>query len=186
VLRAAPASSPRWELPPHTGPALSGACHNGFSRPHLRRRHASGLWPGGTLVQRWSGPASVFCDRGAARTSPTPSRGCRQGPLWLARRGTKMQPNSVRTGREWEAYLVAKLHRGKIGALCHEHRQSTRRCTTVLGNLPSRSGDFHLASLTEPDKILSHHPARANARRLPSSLVRRALPGEPVGPNQRR
>ena len=32
---------------------------------------------------------------------------------------------------------------------------------------------------------LSHHPARAIARRLPPSTERRAPPGEPVGPNQR-
>src|SRR5262245_29567531 len=52
--------------------------------------------------------------------------------------------------------------------------------------LPSRPGDFHPEPLTDPDLILSHHPARATARRLPPSVERRAPPGEPVGPNQRR
>jgi hypothetical protein len=35
--------------------------------------------------------------------------------------------------------------------------------------LPSRPGDFHPEPLTDPDSILSHHPARATARRLPPS-----------------
>ena len=35
--------------------------------------------------------------------------------------------------------------------------------------LPSRPREFHPEPLTEPDLILSHHPARAIARRLPPS-----------------
>ncbi len=35
--------------------------------------------------------------------------------------------------------------------------------------LPSRPGEFHPEPLTEPDVILSHHPAHAIARRLPPS-----------------
>ena len=35
--------------------------------------------------------------------------------------------------------------------------------------LPSRPGEFHPEPLTDPDLILSHHPARATARRLPPS-----------------
>ena len=34
---------------------------------------------------------------------------------------------------------------------------------------PSRPGEFHPEPLTEPDLILSHHPARATAGRLPPS-----------------
>jgi hypothetical protein len=52
--------------------------------------------------------------------------------------------------------------------------------------LPSRPGEFHPEPLTDPDLSLSTHPARATARRLPPSVERRARPGEPVGPNQRR
>ena len=44
--------------------------------------------------------------------------------------------------------------------------------------LPSRPGEFHPEPLTDPDLILSHHPARATARRLPPSVERRALPGK--------
>src|SRR5208283_4198389 len=40
----------------------------------------------------------------------------------------------------------------------------TSRC-----RLPIRPGEFHPEPLTEPDLILSHHPARAIARRLPPS-----------------
>ena len=35
--------------------------------------------------------------------------------------------------------------------------------------LPSRPGEFHPEPLTEPDLMLSHHPARATAGRLPPS-----------------
>ncbi len=35
--------------------------------------------------------------------------------------------------------------------------------------LPSRPREFHPEPLTEPDVILSHHPAHAIARRLPPS-----------------
>src|SRR6266704_4397315 len=55
-----------------------------------------------------------------------------------------------------------------------------------MTRMPSRPGEFHPEPLTDPDLILSHHPARAIARRLPPSTERRAPPGEPVGPNQRR
>ena len=48
--------------------------------------------------------------------------------------------------------------------------------------MPSWPGEFHPEPLTDPDRILSHHPARATARRLPPSVERRAPPGEPVGP----
>jgi len=36
--------------------------------------------------------------------------------------------------------------------------------------MPSRPGEFHPESLTDPDVILSHHPARATMRRLPPSI----------------
>ena len=36
--------------------------------------------------------------------------------------------------------------------------------------LPSRPGEFHPEPLTDPDVILSHHPARATERRLPPSV----------------
>ena len=35
--------------------------------------------------------------------------------------------------------------------------------------MPSRPGEFHPEPLTEPDVILSHHPAHAITRRLPPS-----------------
>src|SRR5665647_170377 len=40
----------------------------------------------------------------------------------------------------------------------------------VFRLLPSRPGEFHPEPLTDPDLILSHHPARAIARRLPPSI----------------
>jgi hypothetical protein len=49
--------------------------------------------------------------------------------------------------------------------------------------MPSRPGEFHPESLTEPDLTLSHHPARAIARRLPPSAESSGSSRSyPVGP----
>ncbi len=54
---------------------------------------------------------------------------------------------------------------------------------SVRPSLPSRPGEFHPESLTDPDVILSHHPARATARRLPPSAERSGSSRfNPVGP----
>src|SRR5271170_1872203 len=39
-----------------------------------------------------------------------------------------------------------------------------------MQRLPSRPGEFRPEPLTDPDLILSHHPARATVRRLPPSI----------------
>src|SRR6516162_11720875 len=41
----------------------------------------------------------------------------------------------------------------------------------VLPPVPSRPGELHPEPLTDPDLILSHHPARATVRRLPPSVA---------------
>ena len=43
-------------------------------------------------------------------------------------------------------------------------------------DVPSRPREFHPEPLTDPDLILSHHPARAIDRRLPPSVGCQALP----------
>jgi hypothetical protein len=49
---------------------------------------------------------------------------------------------------------------------------------------PSRPGEFHPEPLTDPDVILSHHPARAIARRLPPSAEPSGSSRyDPVGPS---
>jgi hypothetical protein len=49
--------------------------------------------------------------------------------------------------------------------------------------MPSRPGEFHPEPLTDPDLILSHHPARATARRLPPSAEHSGSSRyNPVGP----
>src|SRR5262245_13865268 len=49
--------------------------------------------------------------------------------------------------------------------------------------MPSRPGEFHPESLTDPDVILSHHPARAIVRRLPPSAeIAGSSRFDPVGP----
>src|SRR5947209_18735467 len=55
------------------------------------------------------------------------------------------------------------------------------RARQLLPLLPSRPGEFHPEPLTEPDLILSHHPARATHRRLPSSAATHELLRSPVG-----
>src|SRR5262249_6608235 len=50
--------------------------------------------------------------------------------------------------------------------------------------MPSRPGEFHPEPLTEPDVILSHHPARVTARRLPPSAEHSGSSRfDPVGPS---
>src|SRR5271170_1609989 len=49
---------------------------------------------------------------------------------------------------------------------------------------PSRPGEFHPEPLTDPDLILSHHPARVTARRLPPSAEPSGSSRfDPVGPS---
>src|SRR5271167_4712347 len=50
------------------------------------------------------------------------------------------------------------------GPLLDRRNQFARRYGR---RLPSRPGEFHPEPLTDPDLILSHHPARVTARRLP-------------------
>ena len=52
--------------------------------------------------------------------------------------------------------------------------------------LPSRPGEFHPEPLTDPDVILSYHPARATERRPPPSVEKRGLFLLPVGPRSQR
>jgi hypothetical protein len=77
-------------------------------------------------------------------------------------------------------FATCRLHRGMSAFRGTPEDICSHR---VLLSLPSRPGEFHPEPLTDPDRILSHHPARAIARRLPPSTERRAPPGEPVGPN---
>src|SRR5262249_38674237 len=74
---------------------------------------------------------------------------------------------------------IAALHESGYGpglTVCHVRFQG--ECRRVSGRsldakkttrMPSRPREFHPEPLTDPDVILSHHPARAIARRLPPS-----------------
>src|SRR6516225_1528773 len=55
-------------------------------------------------------------------------------------------------------------------------------CLGVSAMLPSRPGEFHPEPLTDPDVILSHHPARATERRPPPSVEKSGLFLLSVGP----
>jgi len=59
------------------------------------------------------------------------------------------------------------------------------RHAAKMTRLPSRPGEFHPEPLTDPDLILSHHPARASIEgcRLPLNFGLLPLP---VGPIHRR
>ena len=48
---------------------------------------------------------------------------------------------------------------------------AVRRTTIEPPESPSRPGELHPEPLTDPDLILSHHPARATVRRLPPSVA---------------
>ena len=75
-----------------------------------------------------------------------------------------------------------------IGPTAPSHFGSWSDCGLTVNDrhlslLPSRPGEFHPESLTDPDVILSHHPARATARRLPPSAERSGSSRfNPVGP----
>ena len=70
--------------------------------------------------------------------------------------------------REGDAYLDNDPYGGNTHPADH-----TFLVPVFIGGehlLPSRPGEFHPEPLTDPDVILSHHPARATARRLPPSV----------------
>src|ERR1019366_1256444 len=80
--------------------------------------------------------------------------------------------------RRTATFLVA------IGGIAdkREHRPRLAR-----QRLPSRPEEFRLEPLTDPDLILSHHPARIIAPRLPPSVETSGSSRfDPVGPTQRR
>src|SRR6516225_354222 len=61
-----------------------------------------------------------------------------------------------------------RMHLGSADGSSEKLRINPRKAW--YGNLervPSRPGEFHPEPLTDPDVILSHHPARATERRLP-------------------
>jgi hypothetical protein len=92
----------------------------------------------------------------------------------------KQYPQPVRGCPEWFASSPRRLHRSGLLAriLAHENFACSR-CglgrgvrvnwklrhhvtrISVLHRVPSRPGEFHPEPLTDPDLILSHHPARA-------------------------
>src|SRR6266481_3527479 len=72
----------------------------------------------------------------------------------------------------------------------HTRSRGQRHCRRATHRLvpsrsmPSRPGNFHPAPLTDPDLILSHHPARVAARRLPPSAEPAGSSRyDPVGPS---
>src|SRR6516225_6181686 len=77
--------------------------------------------------------------------------------------------------------LETRLRSARDNVLPLEHGQkNTEQAVQYLDHSdpegPSRPGEFHPESLTDPDLILSHHPARATARRLPPSIEHRVPP----------
>src|SRR5216683_2724661 len=80
-----------------------------------------------------------------------------------------------RVGVSWRGRYPVNAAASLADAALSRANVRTRRKETYepLGGLrvlPSRPGEFHPEPLTDPDLILSHHPARATARRLPPSV----------------
>jgi len=66
---------------------------------------------------------------------------------------------------EKAGFLLDNAHR------CGVPTERVGRAGKVIHDLmPSRPGEFHPEPLTDPDVILSHHPARATERRPPPSV----------------
>ena len=100
---------------------------------------------------------------------------------WLHRPSLQREDSSCQLGavHTWPTASVSALQRYVRKWVISGSRLRTLEMT----RLPSRPREFHPEPLTEPDLILSHHPARAIARRLPPSAE---LSGsswfDPVGP----
>src|SRR5436190_10856602 len=82
----------------------------------------------------------------------------------------------LRAAEDWDKFRCGAADRLVSGVLRTRSARSRHACFCRVGP------GFHPEPLTDPDLILSHHPARAIARRLPPSTERRAPPGEPSWP----
>src|SRR5258705_12201408 len=82
---------------------------------------------------------------------------------------------------EWYAASKSRRQARQKPNPTRSKRMTTRKFRAPV---PSRPGVFHPEPLTEPDLILSHHPARAIARRLPPSAeISGSSRFDPVGPS---
>ena len=81
--------------------------------------------------------------------------------------------NSVRKFRNvWDRAVYCE----RMAATVLDADAKARAGDQKVNGSPSRPGELHPEPLTEPDMNLSIHPARAIARRLPSSIDHQALP----------
>ena len=75
------------------------------------------------------------------------------------------------------ARMIVESLTPRPGIREHNRVESRHNSDIVeVKRLPSRPRAFHPEPLTDPDLILSHHPARATVRRLPPSVELRTLP----------
>ena len=116
-----------------------------------------------------------------ANDTATPDRGI--GKLVAAKRVRKAIVSHIGLNPETQRQMMAgdmEIELVPQGTLIERIRAGGYGLGGVLpsrpGELPSRPREFHPESLTDPDLILSHHPARATARRLPSSIEYRVPP----------
>src|SRR4029077_14134818 len=79
--------------------------------------------------------------------------------------------------------LIEKMAGGALGIVIWRAIASFGRANRWFG-VPSRPREFHPEPLTDPDLILSHHPARAIDRKLPHS-IRNGVPRPPDSPRSR-
>jgi hypothetical protein len=81
------------------------------------------------------------------------------------------------------AWLKANPNKASVGVAAVGHRLVAALFQKERV-MPSRPEEFHPEPLTDPDLILSHHPARATARRLPPSAESSGSSRyDPVGPS---
>ena len=81
---------------------------------------------------------------------------------------------------------MAQLRRAETRWARSVHRGPAENAHDVgeMALMPSRPREFHPEPLTDPDLILSHHPARVIARKLPPSAERSGSSRfDPVGPS---
>ncbi len=82
--------------------------------------------------------------------------------------GSSLHWCSAPSGRTFRSWLKAEVTGSRIYVRSTPSNRHSGQGWECL-RLPSRPGEFHPEPLTEPDVILSHHPAHAITRRLPPS-----------------
>jgi hypothetical protein len=152
--------------------------HMGSSPPSRAQR------TGHLGSSKWStgwGHAPSGCAAGFRRGRPGCST-CHHRPGWRSRLswGERLEAPTAEAGPR-RLPPVRAPSQPPCPAACRG-----RAAAPEASGPPSRPGEFHPEPLTEPDRTLSRHPARATGRRLPPSVENLGFLLLPVDPRSTR